>query len=338
MKDSVSDYVLDKPDLLDREKQVLQNIITHSGFKVSHRLGDSRYWNQQYAGAVFYQGTYQTKPAVLKIQGTKPPVSEIDQITSFSAQNRSRLIRPPHLYTSIPWSETDQFEALILEHIDGMPIVPAPATASQIKQFFHLYIDYRRHCRQRPWLPKPTHSISTQIHQDFTKWRHIRKTIYPKHPHLKLIDDNLIDQAIKVLIKKYQGTKWDFCHGHLSAQDFVQTKRGETILFSNLFWRYRPPLYDAVFAQHWHLLCLSSLKSITQKDILSQQNLWFKYLHNLPQTQGKHRKLYLQLALLERAAAALNLDVLTLDPQAQTTPYQFTRLKENITQILTQIK
>jgi hypothetical protein len=105
---------------------------------------------------------------------------------------------------------------------------------------------------------------------------------------------------------------------------------GEVILFSNLFWRYRQPLYDAVFAQHWHILNLSSLKNLDQTCITDQHQLWLKYLHHLPQTQGKHRHQYLYLALLERAAASLNLDILSLDPDHRHTPLLFDFTRQNL--------
>lgn len=321
---SVSDAILEKPDLLDREAEVLKDIHRRLDFTSKKRLGDSRYWVKTHAGAVFYQGIFKDQPAVLKIQGVKPPVSEIDQIQAFAAQNQSSLIRPPHLLAFLRWSADRRYEALVLEQVTGGPAINFPTTAPEVTRFYTLYQEYRRHCRAKPWLPQPTQSLPQLIETDFANWRHIRHQLFPHHPLFQTSDETLINQAITLLKQGYQRVEPEFLHGHFSYHDVYQQGR-QWVLFSNLFWKYKAPFYDAVFNQHWFVFHLASVKGMTQAKIKAQHQLWLTAIFKLGRTTVDQK--LINLALLERAAAGLNLDALSLDLQNPFTPflYDYTR-------------
>jgi hypothetical protein len=328
---SVSDAVLDKPDLLDRELDVLNDIQKHLPFIPANRLGDSRYWTKSYAGAVFYTGTYKGQAAVLKIQGTRPPFSEIDHLKAFAAQNQSLLIRPPRLYAYLYWDDHRRYEALILEAIDGRPVISTPTTASELTTFFSLYRDYRAHCRRKPWLPPPTQSLPDLIDTNFDNWIRIRQSLFPHHPLFTSADELLVEAAMDVLVDAYHLVKPEFLHGHFSYRDLL--KQGdEYILFSNLFWKYLTPFYDAVFAYHWFIYHLSSLKNVTPELIESQRQLWLNAIVDLCRTTEERN--LMNLALLERAAAGLNLDVLSLNPHDQITGYLFKATRREVTRLI----
>ena len=69
-------------------------------------------------------------------------------------------------------------------------------------------------------------------------------------------------------------------------------------------------MYDAVFGMHWFIYHLAEVDDITSKTVEEQRKLWFKKIESLPRVKT-HKKLY-KLALLERAAAGLNLDALSV--------------------------
>ena len=56
----------------------------------------------------------------------------------------------------------------------------------------------------------------------------------------------------------------------------------------------------------------------------------------MPQAQGDGQKL-LNLALLERAAAGLNLDVLSADPEKPITKHLFEATRNQITKLLDEV-
>jgi hypothetical protein len=100
-------------------------------------------------------------------------------------------------------------------------------------------------------------------------------------------------------------------------------------LLSNLYWSWRPPLYDAVFGYHWYIYSLAQVEGITPEAVEAQRTLWLKHIKALPQAQGDNNKL-LRLALLERAAAGLNLDALSVDPQKPITEYLVQATREQV--------
>lgn len=329
---SVSDAVLTKPDLLEREKEVLNDIQQRVDFVAETRLGDSRYWTRDYAGAIFYRGKYHGKRAVLKIQGTNPGISEIDQIKGFEAQNQSQIIRPPKLYGYLKWDELKRYEALFLEAVEGEKIVGCPTNRGELREFFELYREYWNNCRNRPWLPKPKLTLSEIIEADFANWRKIANKLYPTHPLRKPEDAALIETAVQKLIREYRDYEPQFIHGHFSCNDLLKTENGEVILFSNLFWKYKAPFYNAVFGQHWFRYRLSSIKEITPEEVEVQRELWLNEIWAL--AKNEEDKKLINLALLERAAAGLNLDALSVDQKIPITEYLVEATREEVKELL----
>ena len=101
--------VLEKSDLAEREKQVVEELSRKTGFTPSKLLGRSAWWGSKHIGAFHYLGKFEEKEAVLKVQGVKPETSEIHMINSFAEQNKSKIIRPPRLYITIPWDDKKRY-------------------------------------------------------------------------------------------------------------------------------------------------------------------------------------------------------------------------------------
>ena len=126
-------------DLGEREQEVLEDVQQRTGFLPEKLLNRSSWWTSTEIGAFHYLGQYDGKKAVLKVQGVVPAISEVDMINSFAKTNRSRVIRPPYLYASLPWDEQKRYEALLLELVDGPRVVQSPTTQGEIQSFFALY-------------------------------------------------------------------------------------------------------------------------------------------------------------------------------------------------------
>lgn len=270
---------------------------------------------------------------MLKIQGVKTTVSEIYMINAFAKANKSKLIRPPRLYAYLPWSDKKRYEALVLEPVEER-VVNSPTNEKELDNFFAAYKDYRVNCLQSPWIEKPKDSLPEIIGNNFAKWRKASFKLFPTHPFREKSDEKLINRAVELLKKEYQNVSLEFQQGHFSAGDLYQ-KEAQIIMLSNLYWSWRPPLYDAIFGMHWFIYHLEKLKNITSQEVELQRNLWLKKIESLPKVK-ENDKLY-KLALLERAAAGLNLDALSVDYKkpiakylVETTRKQMISLIENI--------
>jgi len=320
-------------DLDKRFDQIISEISDEIGFIPSGMISTSNWWGSKIFGAFHCWGKFQNKRAVLKVQGVKPETSEIEMIGLFNAQNKSQLIRPPKLYTTIPWSNEKRYEALIMEDVGDKKILNEPTNNKEVKRFFKIFLEYREKCRNKPWLKKPDESIGEMIRTRFEKWRKSSWEIYPNHPLRKKGDVKLIDQAIEILAEKYHGVEWEFQHGHLSDGDLYEISDGQIVVLSNLYWSWRAPFYDAIFAYHWFIYHLVEIDGITPEKIERQRELWLKEIFRL---FGKNNRL-LRLALLERAAAGLNLDALSVDPKLPIAKYLVEKTRKEVRYLIDEI-
>lgn len=292
-------------DLLPREKNILSDIKKKTGFEVQKILWKSDYYGSGKIGAINYQGIYQGKNAVLKIQGAQPQISEIEMIEAFGAQNKSQVIRPPIIYWSQFWDKNKNYEAFIMEEATGKKIIAEGTlpTEAQIERFFDLYHEYKNNCLQKPWLPKP--EKTTLVVPEIEKIWEMSKKIKPKSSFRLDSDLELARQAASVFEKLTSGVDLQFQHGHLSVNDLI-TEGDSVIIFSNLFWKWRNPFFDVVFAYHWFIYSLAKINDISSTEIESQRKIWQKNIFSL--AKNKIDTTLIRAALLERAIAGLLLD------------------------------
>jgi hypothetical protein len=83
---------------------------------------------------------------------------------------------------------------------------------------------------------------------------------------------------------------------------------------------------------------LSSVDKISPKEVEKQRNIWFSVIQALPQVQSLEGKRLLNLALLERATAGLNLDGLSSDPNKPISDYLMETTREQIKKLLEEMK
>lgn len=318
-------------DLGEREQDVLQEVSSELGFQPTKLLLRSSWWGSKEIGAFHYKGQFEGKPAVLKVQGVKPEASEAYMISSFEKTNKSRVIRPPYLYASRPWDDTKRYEALVLEDVGDTRVVNLPATKREIDRFFDLYKEYRANCRQEPWLETPLQSKLEKAKNNFRQWKEASHKIYPNHPLRQKEDTELIDKAVEVLVKGYEGIELEFQHAHFGDGDLYQVG-DQVVLLSNLYWSWRAPFYDTIFGYHWYMYHLGSVEGITPEQVEEQRELWLNYIWRFARTDEDKR--LLNLALLERATAGLNIDALSADPHKLISAYLVEATRERVRDLI----
>lgn len=317
-----------------REVEILDDIISKTGFSSREVIWRSSYWNTKQVGAVLYKGEYEGQPAVLKIQGVKPETSEIYMIEQFTAQNRSKIIRPPHLLFTIPWNDESQYEALITEFAQGKKVLKSQQlqSAENIATFLQMYQEYRANCLPlSPWLEKPDRFDVKEAVTNYLKQSH---KAYPTDPRRKESDDKLVIEATDTLEREYKNVPVEFLHGHFSVEDLIY-QGDEVVLFSNLFWKWSYPYYDAVLGYHWFIYELNHVKGITPKQVEEQRKLWLNALFNLPQVKGSEANIRLMKAsLLERAVAGVILDSFLVDKDNPIAEYLTESSREQVRSFL----
>lgn len=323
-QNEISLAFLDGSDLLEREQDVLKDACQKTGFAQTKLVQRSSWWTSKEIGAFHYLGNYKGKKAVLKVQGVKPETSEIYMLENFEKTNRSKILRPPHLYASLSWDDKLRYEALILEYVNGKNILSTPTNKPEIDRFLEVYEDYRKNCLNSPWIDKPDETISQKMQNNFSKWREASFKLYPHHLLREDEDVELIDIAVKILVSGYQGVEPLFQHPHLTENDLIQVE-DQVVVGSNLYWGWRAPLYDVIFGFHWFKYHLADVQNVTIQTVQEQINLWISKIESLPEVKN-NQKLF-KLAMLERYTAGLNLDALSIDPKNPVASYlvEFTR-------------
>lgn len=336
-QNEIANTYFDAPNLASREESIMVEIIAATGFQPVKLLGRSSFWGSQKIGAFHYAGQFEGKDVVLKVQGIKPNTSEIDMLQSFERVNKSSIIRPPYLYASIPWDDQKGYEALIMEDLKGNKVVSHPASEAEVAYFFEVYREYRKNCLQEPWVGRPEKSITESIQQNFSKWLQASEEIYANHPHRKPEDARIIQEAREILIQGYQGAEPEFQHGHFSADDLYKVE-DKIVLLSNLYWSWRMPLYDAVFAYHWYIYRMANaVDGLIPADIETHRAMWLSKIAALPEAQGTNARL-LDLALLERETAGLVMDALTVEPTRPIAEYVVSSTRDRIIRLMEKLR
>lgn len=332
-QNEISHIYLEGSDLADREQEVLEDAAFKLNFEVERISGRSSWWGSKEIGAFFAKGKFEAKEAVLKIQGVKPSVSEIFNIQQFERNNKSKLIRPPKLYAHLPWNEEKRYEALVLESVKKR-IVSTPTTNAEVKKFFEAYSEYRKNCLIFPWLAKPEDITVERVRENFDKWTKASLKLFPTHPFREESDKELIGKGVEILVRGYTNVELEFMHGHFSESDLYE-KDGQIVLLSNLYWGYRPPLYDSIFGMHWFIYHLAEVGGITPEKIEEQRSLWLNGIEKLSSVQANDR-LY-KLALLERALAGLNLDALSIGTEGEIAKYLVDSTRKQVQNLIKEL-
>lgn len=334
--DTASDMV--ETDISQREKEILDDALArmHGDFILDQSLSRSDYYGSGRLGAFHYTGWYKNQPAVIKIQGAKPLISEQIMIESFVKNNKSKIIRPPYLYTVLPWEDERGYEALIMELVEGKKVLQTErlATKDEIVEFFTIYQEYKQNIPREPWLPKPRVDLTAE----FTKLKAVAAQRKPDSPFRKADDTVLIETAQELLKNVWADSELEFQHGHFSAEDLIR-KGDEVVLFSQLFWRWKHPFYDAVFAYHWAMYTLASIPGITPEKIEEQRSLWLTEIEALPQIDSERKSRELTAALLERAVAGLAVDSMAyIDEQNPVAEYMVVSTRNEVTRLINRLQ
>ncbi len=320
-----------------REKEILLAVAKQTGFIPIKLLWRSDYFGSGKVGAFHYLGTFKKKKAVLKIQAARPRISEAVMIEKFSRQNRSKIIRPPHLFFHQPWQAKLGYEVLILEYVDGPKVVASGQLQSRekIQEFFNFYRAYKRNCLNHPWLPRTQQLPPPK--QGVDQLVATAEKIKPNNPYRRPREDyQLALEAARLLEKVWQREKLVFQHGHFSVEDLIKARDGTVVLFSNLFWKWKWPFYDAVFGYHWFMYSLAEVKEITPQQIENQRQLWLEEIYSL--ADGEEEKRLILAALLERAISGLLLDSFCyIDEKNPVAEYLVTSTRHQVKHLMSQL-
>jgi hypothetical protein len=258
-------------------------------------------------GSLVIVGLWQGKKRVLKIQFLKPEFEESRIINLYKKNNRNKFISAPKIFKHEAWGSDRGYGYLIMEYLPGSPIYnSALATNKEMAEFIKVYQYYRQSIK-RPFMDLDLIDSSSLV---FVTQRinHWTKIAYHKR---QLTSEDLarVEKFLIIAGRTLPDIKMRFSHGHFSKNDIHKINKNRYIVTSNLYWSYRPEVYDAVF-NIW--LDLKSLRDVGAKmeDIEKYIDKWYKQYNKIKYFQkDKYFKKKFYFMMLERIIGAILVDV-----------------------------
>lgn len=308
MGNEITEKYFSKIRFAEKAKEILSEIKTKTGFIPQKEIFRGVIYDKNKMGSLIYKGEWKGKGAVLKIQGLKPDVEEIDIIKKFSAQNKSRKIRLPKILNYSKWSAKREYGYLIMEYIGGARIYEPPfADSEKIKEFSKFYEEYRAKSLNREFVKRNIFEGKSAIfiNRRISNWIKIAES----KNDLNKTNLEKVEKFYTGINKYLPGVKMKLVHGHLTFGDIFKISSDEYVLMSNLFWTYRPEYYDATF----HLWAgIKSIRDLSVKtgDVIKYVNKWLAAYKKLPSIKpDKNFEMKFAICVLERCIGALLIDI-----------------------------
>ncbi len=307
MENVITGKYFKQDDFSQREKEVLEQIIKETGFKLEKEIFRGVIYEKAKVGSLIYKGKYRKKPAVLKLQGLQPEIDEAEMVNSFMKQNKSLMVRTPKLYFYKTWEEDKGYGFQISEYIDAPKIFEMPfATEEQMMEFGRFYQDYRTSALTSPWLEPTTKNSLELTIKKVENWRKISE-----HKRRLKTEDYVpfLEKFDSLAKKHFPSIPLVFCHRHITANDIYKMPDGSFVLFSNLFWSHCPQWYELAF-NIW--ACMQNIRDVDYNfdNLLNYIEKWRQSYHQISVVQKDEdfdRKL--DINLLERTIGAILVDI-----------------------------
>lgn len=308
MSNYIAEKFFDNLDFADRLDKVFDDIVHESGFKVDKELFRGTIYQDDKLGSIIFRGKYKKKPAVLKIEGLKTEIKELEIINKFNKQNQSKYIRVPQVYAHKNWSNKNRFSYLILEYIKGENIYKNPlASAKDINKFVDFYKNLKTKAIIKPLFKKTADekSVLEYTARRTFKWVEIAQA----QKTLSVQKEKMIQVFVEKITTVLPESKMEFTHGHLSGSDVFEERSGHYVLMSNLYWSYRPQYYDMVFNLWWGIKNLKTPKYGSQ-ELISYIERWKAVYKKLPfiKNDDNFNKLF-NMMMMERCVGAVLVDI-----------------------------
>jgi len=290
------------------QKMAVAEILKQTRFQPEEEIFQGKLWEKNKVGSLIYQGQWENRPAVLKVQFLPLAVDEIEIREKFDQQNKSQKIRLPKLYAGQRYDKEKGYGFLILEKVEAQKIYSAPfANPEQRKNFCEFYQEYKENCLNEPfWEPQPNEKSSLVfVAQRISFWAKLAQE------QGFLIEEEIkdIEKFFSILSRFASSLKMEFMHGHLSNGDILQPAPDEYVLLSNIFWSYRPEFYDAVF-HLWAGIKSLDCGEATSEQVISYIKKWEEEYKKLPCVQEvKEFSAKFRLMMAERCLGARLVDI-----------------------------
>ena len=219
-----------------------------TGFKPGKEIDRRCIYDPNKTWRVHIEGTYQKKPAMLRVENLILEHDEEAIREAFRRQAKGSGIRPPNTLLSKPFDKKKGFAFSIDERVNATPLFdPAADPQKAIKRFIPFYRGLKRTV-ERPFWENDNGNITSFSSKQADLWMKLAKEKDPKNLQKVL---PIAMRLRGAMLHALPSGPLEFMHAHLCGSDVRVTKSGTFVVFANHFWSWRQPGYDLAFPI-WH--------------------------------------------------------------------------------------
>ncbi|MEK7073393.1 MAG: hypothetical protein AAB974_03070 [Patescibacteria group bacterium] len=297
-----------------RLPDILREVCAATGFEPGEEIWRGRVVAAEKVATQIVSGTWQGKPAALKLQGIPLQFEEAELIRRFTIMNASERIRAPQVYQHEPWDASRGYGWTIMELVQmRLPIYSPPDAPERARRrFADFYVEFHGKTAQHPFFPNEEPMLDTPafLEKRLLTWLDINATA-PEHNRMLVGEQRALVAAYKLQIAA-RGPELPmiFTHGHLGPRDIVCEGIGKYVLFGHAFWGWRPLWYDLAFNVWINLMAAGEHAVPSDVGLRQIVEDWAATYAQLPMAMSDHHFIRnFRFMMIERCIGALLVDI-----------------------------
>lgn len=228
----------------ERIGEIVREIFAETGFVRAQEVQRRMIYDPDKVWRVRIRGTFDGKPALLRVENLKLDVDEESIRAAFRRQTEDSRVRPPRTYATKPFDDDRGYAWSIDEFVDAPVLfLPGMRPFRPARDFVRFYRELREAVTEPFWPADVTDAEAFSRTQAAT-WSDLARS----HDAERI--DRLaptLDRLKERILSGMRGRVLSFMHPHLSGADVRVTRDGEYVVFANHFWSWRQPGYDVAF-------------------------------------------------------------------------------------------
>jgi len=208
-----------------------EKIAVKNGFKADQLIYQGEYYTPDNVRNIIFSGTYQGKPAVLKVYDDPRTTDEPISQKNFIQNNKSKILTAPQLYAYDTVSPKKGW--LIMEKLpENGQFFKSPMNNENRQRFLQIYLEYRKNF---PLTPTRKLSLAEQLpaHEyhlfRISRWFQLandREAAQVKSGKPKLLKPAEFipryQAGLAVIRKVFSTRKMIWCHGHFKPKEIYR--------------------------------------------------------------------------------------------------------------------
>ncbi|MCL4411597.1 hypothetical protein M1329_01520, partial [Candidatus Marsarchaeota archaeon] len=207
------------------------------------------------------------------------------------------------------WNEDRKYGFTVTELEDGKHIYDESkfATAEEMEDFCSFYNEFKTRAVTEPWEPRPglAGTALERTRKTVEGWIRLSEAVGRLRPEDY---QPYVDRYFAVMERHAAGTRLEFTHRELTAEQIIKTDGGYAIT-ANILWGYMPEWAD-LSPNIWHSLLFVRSADATPERVIEYVDAWIDAYGRIP-AAGKdpdfEKKIV--LALLNRVVGTLTGDL-----------------------------